>query len=181
MKWRTQLPASALILFGFILLMGCNKSRNEIVPTPTTTTPTVAMRADNPFAGTVIYKASFTYDLPCDCKGFMPVGTYVGTGNLTHLGLITSNIKPCVSPTAYGYHVAVECGSFIAANGDELYCDTAPYDLYWGADGASGAIIVTFSGGTGRFAEARGSFTGIISIDALGNGKLDNINGTINY
>ena len=139
-----------------------------------------------PFQGTIVYLPS-NQDLPCDCGNFQPVGTFSGSGNLSHLGLVSSKIKPCTAPifdnnfNVVGLHVGMECGSFIAANGDELYVLPYPYDLLFGPTGAVGNVSIDIVGGTGRFSNASGNFTGTITIDGNNIATFSNINGTISY
>src|SRR5690606_10600790 len=105
--------------------------------------------------------------------------------NLTHLGKTYSMVKPCLAPIMQdgnyiGDHVGVECAYFQAANGDFLYCYTYPYDMYISPVGSVGIANVDFVGGTGRFANATGSFSGTVTVGPTG-ATFSNINGTIIY
>jgi hypothetical protein len=140
-----------------------------------------------PFKGSILYHANTSFDLPCNCQGMYPAGTFSGSGTLTHLGLTTSNIKPCVYPmfspegSYIGNHVGIECASFVAANGDELYLNIHPYDILFTAAGAVGYATVDIIGGTGKFSSATGNFTGTVSILSATDAAFTNINGTISY
>ena len=81
-----------------------------------------------------------------------------------------------------GDHVAVECCIFVAANGDELHCYVHPYDLIYGPLAESGTAFVDFVGGTGRFANATGSCSGVVTVPyGSGTATFTNVTGTINY
>jgi hypothetical protein len=177
---------SLLILFSFlILLSACNKS-SETGITPVKQNP--AFRSNAPFSGTMSYQLNTSLDLPCNCGIYAPVGTFSGAGTFSHLGASTSNIKPCaelliVNGNPVGFYVGMECGSFVAANGDELWCTIPAYNLYFTNTGmASGTIVANFAGGTGRFTNATGSFTGTITNNpVLNTATLTGVTGTINY
>ena len=166
-----------------------NTSNQQSVPTSnnTTTNPHNSGRSANPFRGSMNYVFVSDYDLPCSCGAYYVVGNLYGTGEFAHLGLVTSRIKPCVSPiftsgVHTGDHVAVECAFLTAANGDELDCYTHPYDLIYGPTAAVGTVHVDFVGGTGRFADATGSFTGTVTVPyGTGTASLTDVDGTINY
>jgi hypothetical protein len=177
-----------LFLFvGAMIFSSCSK-RNDQLTTDNVSMPKVAAaKASVPFTGSVTYHYTPDYDLPCDCGTYYPAGNFYGTGNFTHLGLSSSRIKPCLSPlfsggTHIGDHVGVECASFTAANGDEVYLYTHPYDLMTSGAYGIGTCTVDFVGGTGRFAHATGSFTGTVTVHAAsGTATLTDVNGTINY
>lgn len=172
-----------LFLLSALLFLGsCSKDEE----TQSKNGPSLKQNQGKPFTGSMNYQFNPFMDLPCDCGSFYPAGTFSGSGNISHMGLATSNIKPCLAPiivggNEIGSHVGVECASFVAANGDELYCYTHPYDIYYGATGAVGTILVDFTGGTGRFANATGSFTGTVTILPTGSASLTGISGTIYY
>ncbi|MBS1773048.1 MAG: hypothetical protein JST82_09305 [Bacteroidetes bacterium] len=192
MKSRLLLIAAAVMIIA-----SCRKSNESPIQsvqnagteteTPAVSTSKSTKDCGKPFHGEMIYYFTNDFNLPCNCGTATPVGNLFGTGNLSHLGLSTSKIKPCSVPimvgTNYiGDHIAVECGSFVAANGDELYCYTYPYDLMFGATAAVGTIHCDFVGGTGRFKHATGSFTGTITVSYTApTATLTGITGTIDY
>ena len=184
------------ISFAVLIVSSCSKTNNALPitsgsstarTTNNSSTSHTANRSSSPFGGSIDYHFVADYDLPCDCGAYYVVGNFYGSGTLTHLGLSTSRIKPCVSPifssgVHVGDHVGVECAFFTAANGDELDCYTHPYDLMYGPVAAVGTVYVDFVGGTGRFANATGSFTATVTVPyGTGTATLDNVNGTINY
>ncbi|MCD6062190.1 MAG: hypothetical protein K0R82_101 [Flavipsychrobacter sp.] len=170
-----------------VMFASCKKEDNCVKPDANATSiENTAKKSAVPFTGSMTY--SFVGEnVPCDCGEFQAVGNLHGTGNLTHLGNATSKIKPCATylmqnGNPIGQTIGVECGSFVAANGDEVYCHTAPYNLYFTATAAVGTINCDFVGGTGKFANATGSFTGTVTVPyGQGIATFTNINGTINY
>lgn len=177
-----------IALGSAVLFASCKKEDNCVKPgsTNTTAVENVAKKSGVPFTGSMTYQF-VGENVPCDCGEFTAVGNLVGTGNLSHLGNATSKIKPCAQPliqngAMIGQLIGIECGSFVAANGDEVYCHTYPYNLYFTATAAVGTINCDFVGGTGKFANATGSFTGTITVPyGQGIATFTNINGTINY
>jgi hypothetical protein len=184
------------IMSAAFLLASCSKSANEVLPTDAISaseTEEGALKKDcnddngKPFKGSLVYHYTESFNLPCNCGSFADAGNYFGTGNLTHLGNSTSKIKPCIAlifsgSAPIGVHVGQECGSFKAANGDEIYTSVAPYDMYFNSTGgAAGTLVVTFAGGTGKFKKASGSFTGYTTNDGMGTVTLDVLSGNINY
>ncbi len=173
---------SALIV---VLFTACNKD-NSVVPTVNEDASSLAKKNQpRPFKGSLSYSYSVTQDLPCDCGDYYPVGTFEGTGNLSHFGKATSLIKPCVAPlfedgVQIGEFVGVECAYFEAADGDIAYLYTHPYNLLYTPGGAVGNATVDFIGGTGRFQNATGQFTGTVTV--LGaTASFTNLKGTIMY
>lgn len=173
------------LMSGALLVTACTKGTNE--NTSKNAVVKTAARQASPFTGSITYHFAPDIDLPCDCGSYYPAGNFYGTGNLNHLGMSSSKIKPCLSPIItdaghVGDHVGVECASFVAANGDELYLYTHPYDLMYSGPFAVGTCTADFVGGTGRFASATGSFTGTVTVHAAtGTATLTEVNGTINY
>lgn len=177
-----------LLLAATIVISSCRKE-DSFAPTNASNGLESVAKTSNTRAvsGSMYYQADATNSLSCNCGSFFPVGTFSGSGNLTHLGSSTSKIKPCVAPlysgsSQIGNHVGIECAYFQAANGDILYCTTRPYDLLFTATAAVGTAIVDFTGGTGRFAGATGSITGLVTVPySGGTASFTNINGTITY
>jgi hypothetical protein len=171
--------------FAAMVITSCSKDGNEVTPAATSHTAQMKASPVKTISGSITYQADMNYDLPCDCGPYFNVGTFSGSGTISHLGLATSSIKPCLSPTVVngvpGYHVAQECATLFAANGDQLICETLPYDILFTPTGLGiGNLEVVFNGGTGKFAGATGGFTGTVTIDmASGSAVLSNLTGTI--
>lgn len=139
-------------------------------------------------SGSMHYVFTTEFDLPCDCgTAGEAAGNYTGTGTFTHLGRSSSMIKPCLSPifsgsTMIGQHVGMECGTLVAANGDEIYINIQPYDIMFSGADAVGVCNIDITGGTGRFAGATGHLSGTATVHLLaGTADLTGVAGTINY
>lgn len=179
---------SKLLLLASLTLIiaSCSKESDSLVSTVDQESVAKKGGTARPFKGALTFSFAPNEDLPCDCGDYYPVGTFDGTGNVSHLGNTYSQIKPCVSPiiqdgTPIGEHVGVECAFFVAANGDSLYLYTYPYDLYYSPVGAVGYATVDFVGGTGRYANAGGQFTGKVTVRPNGTAAFTDLNGTISY
>lgn len=108
--------------------------------------------------------------------------TTIGAGHATHLGKFTF-----VSPHLSGlvdFSIA-GCQIFTAANGDELHATLAgnlqPFVDQTGHVFLIGDVEGTIEGGTGRFANATGSFTFSLVFDTANFSSSSEINGTIHY
>ena len=183
MKHRLLLLAVALFF-----ITSCSRTNdNNVVPTATNDTPhKVAGKSAKTLTGSLHFSSTNSFDLQCNCGsvGSVPGGNFLGTGTLTHLGLSTSKINPCIYPIdgGSGFHVLLECNTLIAANGDELTCHILPYDIIWSGSDLIGTAEIDIIGGTGRFAGATGHFSGITNVHFfIGTADMTGINGTINY
>ncbi len=174
-----------LIVSAAVLISSCSKNDNHTTVTPVNSEVKTAAKCGKTISGSISYAFTTAFDLPCSCGSYTSTGNYAGSGTLTHLGLTTSDIKPCVSPLpgGVGYHVGVECGTLVSASGDQVYTNILPYDILLVAPNiAVGTLTVEITGGTGRFEGASGSFTGVANVYfATGTALLNDINGTINY
>src|SRR4051812_20653383 len=100
----------SLLLAGVVLIASCKKESTEVTPAASQNQLSAMAKSAVPFKGSINFQFSTTQNLPCDCGSYYPVGTFFGTGNITHLGNATSMIKPCVAPLMngdvhYGDHV----------------------------------------------------------------------------
>lgn len=189
-----------LLLAAVLLFIGSCKKDNSVQPAGQNQISTLARESEgsdddnsdgNPhsraFHGSITYQLSATDFLTCNCGNLSSAGTYTGSGTLSHLGITTSNIKPCFAPifsgnNVVGLYTGSECASFVAANNDVVYLNTHPYNLMFTNTGASGSVTIDIIGGTGRFNNASGSFTATVTLNATHTtGALDNISGTITY
>lgn len=170
-----------------MLFASCSKDNNSAIKSINADESALAKQGPQarPFSGSLTYEVSMNEELPCNCGVYAPVGTFAGSGTMSHLGLTTSLIKPCVTPIIQGgqfigNHVGMECAFLVAANGDSLYCVTPPYDLLLTSAGIVGVATIEFAGGTGRFANATGSATGTITVNGT-SASFSGITGTIIY
>ena len=178
-----------LLLVGVVLLFTACSKESELTGNKDVALSTVEKKAKKgrPLKGAMTYNITTEFDLPCDCGDQASAGNFYGTGKLSHLGKTTSQLEPCVSPILsgqqlIGLYVGTVCGSFKAANGDELYSTIRPYNLLFTSTGATAYITADIIGGTGRFAGATGSFNAKVVNNLAGTmSTLTNINGTIFY
>ena len=187
-----------------LIFLGCTKENTEELQQFNETNLSSDIDGDNsnqpmrPFKGTVVYNFDPEASLTCDCAApTEPGGPYVGSGNMTHMGNVYATNVPCfvvtaaieLPPGSGNYvptqlYVPNQCGTISAANGDELYVNTAPYYLnidascYCTLDGTAESTI---DGGTGRFSDATGSFTSALSQDLLTSVVTSVNNGTVDY
>lgn len=149
----------------------------------------VAIEAD--ISGTIT--GGLAFDHPYSSY-FTNLGYAYGRGYLPHLGK-TLLYAPFYQSWAWDSSLTFELGviapvRFSAANGDYLYAAGGPMLL----DQATGTIAweLTFTGGTGRFAEASGSATLVFHVDpevwlyggegfTYWGGEFELIDATLNY
>jgi hypothetical protein len=185
---------SLLLMFAAMLLItSCSKTNdNALVQATSQDNQKAAARTtgkvDHSISGSMHYVYTTDFDLPCDCgTAGTAAGNYIGSGTFTHLGLSSSKIKPCLSPiisggTVVGQHVGMECCTFAAANGDEMYCNILPYDIMLSGADAIGVCNIDIIGGTGRLASATGHLSGTATVHLLaGTADLTGVTGIINY
>ena len=80
-----------------------------------------------------------------------------GVGNATHLGLFTYDLEAAVSLPSLS---ATASGTLIAANGDMIFGEGVGQGSPTGDPNVVSIVeTYTITGGTGRFADATGSFT----------------------
>jgi hypothetical protein len=109
---------------------------------------------------------------------FVNANDFVGAGSATHLGRYqeqgTAEFTPTDDPTVFDVDAV---STYTAANGDQLHAV-----ISGSLDGLTGRIsaTVTYTGGTGRFANARG--TANLEAQLLPDGSVDaEVEGTIDY
>jgi hypothetical protein len=110
------------------------------------------------------------------------------TGHLSHLGAITGGdiaTLTATGPTTFTY---TGTDTLVAANGDELFSTFTGSGVFTSATTAESSQVNTITGGTGRFADASGTFTimissVIVSISATSETieNADTFNGQISY
>lgn len=161
---RRLFPLLFLVLFS---LVACQQDNESIAPVAD---EDLSFRdAPRPFKGNAVLVLA-PADIPqCDCEDVLP-GPMIGPGNVTHLGNTTMTTEICfeiINPAVA--HITEQCVVFTAANGDELWATTEPYDVFFDLDCFcnSGSSVYHFIGGTGRFADASGytAFDVVVDID----------------
>jgi hypothetical protein len=107
---------------------------------------------------TVPLKGAWTGQTLSDNLSTFPLVQIVaaGGGQLTHLGKMTMT-SPHITDVSNGHTYGDQI--FTAANGDTLtaFCDGTPM-VFGGGALVTGTLACSITGGTGRFAGARGSY-----------------------
>jgi hypothetical protein len=85
--------------------------------------------------------------------------TSEATGVVAHLGKSTFHLDGVITPTGPDTFTIAGSVVTVGANGDELF-GTFNGSGTATASGSEGTVTTTFSGGTGRFANASGSISG---------------------
>lgn len=102
-----------------------------------------------------------------------------GSGQATHLGNFSVSAPHDVDLTT---RTASGTYTFTAANGDELYAEfTGRSTPIAGTANLSIVEEATITGGTGRFADATGSFTVEREFDTLAESTTGSFDGTISF
>jgi hypothetical protein len=114
-------------------------------------------------------------------EGSSTTGTFLAVGNATHLGKIVFTGPWQIIGGDFQYytylvfHVA---GTYTAANGDTLNVNIPEWVVDYTATPAVGTGLVNIIGGTGRFADASGSYSAVI---VYGDTAILTGEGTISY
>ena len=104
-----------------------------------------------PFRGSLEAVETHEVDFP------MLLATGSGTGNATHLGRFTMDFVAHVDLLS---QIGIGTAHFITANGDSLFTDVIGQGNPTGDPDVVRVVeLYTITGGTGRFADATGSFT----------------------
>jgi hypothetical protein len=114
-------------------------------------------------------------------------GTQVSSGHLSHLGKVTGSANfqfALVGPNGFSF---TGTGTTVAANGDTLFTTTSATNGNLGPPITSTSTN-TITGGTGRFADASGTYTGTAvstSVSIIGSVETvtstATLKGTISY
>ena len=149
---------------GVELFVGCSQPITPTSPTsPSSASPSIASSEANatgagvlsneevPFKGRLEGTATVTPGTP----PFLSV-SLEGTGNATHLGRFTVDIPHVVNTTN---RTSTGTYTFTAANGDTLTAGFTGQATLTAPGVLSVVETATITGGTGRFADATGSFS----------------------
>src|SRR5918998_2422288 len=124
------------------------------------------MAIERPFALSASGVATFITD-----EAGNPIQTNVSSsGTATHLGLATTvgtiNFTP--DPANPGRLLTHGTGTITAANGDTVQLElNGALQLTPGSTTATDKFVIRFVGGTGRFAGAHGTGTGVVVVNLL--------------
>ena len=182
---RISLTAVAAVLVA--LIVGCSQ---PISPTgPTSLSPASPSIASSHASATRAGLLSQDQEVPFKGRwegavtartalppGFLSI-TFEGTGNATHLGRFTVEIRIVLNTTDRTLTGTYE---FTAANGDTLTADFAGESPLMPPGVPQTSVeTATITGGTGRFASASGSFTAERVVDLATFLTTGSFNGTI--
>jgi hypothetical protein len=110
------------------------------------------------------------------------------TGHLSHLGAITGGDVETLTATGPTTFTYTGTDALVAANGDELFSTFSGSGIFTSATTTQSTQVNTITGGTGRFADASGTFaitisSVIVSIGATSEtiDNTDTYNGRISY
>jgi hypothetical protein len=110
------------------------------------------------------------------------------TGNLSHLGAITGGDVATLTATGPATFTYAGTNILVAANGDEVFSTFTGSGVFTSATTVESTQVNTITGGTGRFADASGTFTitissVLVSISATSEttDNTDTFNGQISY
>jgi hypothetical protein len=131
-----------------------------------------AVAAQTPFKGTVSAVETGTIVFP---TRFL---AREGSGNATYLGRYTEHITMVINiPTLSSTGAA----TFTAANGDDLLATVAGQAMRTSPTTLSIVEVYTITGGTGRFADATGSFTLRSNVDQVTGVSAGTFSGAIDH
>jgi len=128
---------------------------------------------DKPFKGSYVTRAEFLQG--------PAVQRITGIGHATHLGRSVFVANAIVNFSTPPPFAITGTAVFTAANGDQFYTRFTGTNTPTGNGTSRGVINHTITGGTGRFEDATGSFTGIALVDAASPTNSVTFEGSINY
>lgn len=169
------------LLFVMSLTAGCDS------PSATMTGPAIDLRAERSATGSMIpfqtssYSFYITSGAPeAGCNATGESRFYLsGEGTASHLGLFTVTFSFCARP---GGTLADGRGTFVAANGDELYFTFDGTSSFAPPSSVNFTSFAAFAGGTGRFVDASGPAVVTGSVDVVtgaGSGRWDGTISTV--
>jgi len=110
------------------------------------------------------------------------------TGNTSHLGRTTTHLDAALTLTGPDTFTLAGSGTIVAANGSELFVTFTGSGTLEASGNTGGPVVLTITGGTGRFDGASGSLAGSYSqvLESMNattaNYATDySLNGTISY
>jgi hypothetical protein len=114
-----------------------------------------AKGSDRPLTGTTT--GTLTVSLPSGAT------TSSFTGNFSHLGATTGGDAATIVLTSPATFTYTGTDSLVAANGDKVFSTFTGSGAFTSATTIESTQVNTITGGTGRFADASGTFTVTIS------------------
>lgn len=143
-----------LMIFSTLLLTGCSIDNDEDLTTESSSSELVlddvnSEMATRPFKSRAFGEWYWTESN--NCGGLLQY-TITGTGNATHMGLISVDGTLCTYPPQGIYFITVK---YTAANGDYVLLESE--EVFLNEDGLFAGGIFNFTDGSGRFNEVQGS------------------------
>ena len=139
-----------------------------------------AKGTDRPLQGTTT--GSLTVSLPSGAA------TSSFTGNFAHLGATTGGDVATITLTSPATFTYTGTDTLVAANGDEVFSTFTGSGVFTSATTIESTQVNTITGGTGRFADASGTFAVTISSVVVSSSatsdttdNTDTWNGQISY
>jgi len=167
---------SVLLVAGSIcFIVSCQK---EKVMAPETENKTNSVNAKMKESG-VPFKGNYT-TVAQFLKG-PAVQKITGTGQATHLGQSVFVANATVNLTPPPPFAIAGTAVFTAANGDQFYTRFPGTSTPTGPGTSRGVLNHVITGGTGRFADATGSFTGIALVNNASPTNTVSFEGRISY
>lgn len=169
MKKLTFIMATVIV----VIIAGCSKTADETIPITKQDDAMIKSRVPVPFSGSAV---GFLYNggtQNCDITAIPPwFPKYCqANGNFTHCGKSDVRFDYCIQvismdPNAPFNGYIDGTGKIVSADGDEIWAVSSGTFKFggWTQSGPTTNHITTtgeFTGGTGRFENASGSFNGI--------------------
>ncbi len=172
----------SVTLLVILILSSCTKDDTSLSAMHTTSDHELEKLLYTPFNETprafkgTINSVPAPPEAACDCEEDDLVLATKGSGELTHMGLVTTFTTACVEGFIFdddgntiGSNINSVCSRYVAANGDVLNLYTGPHQNLFDPSCLCVASEITtyFTGGNGRFANATGSAHVSLSIDVF--------------
>jgi hypothetical protein len=156
-----EVPMRLVALSMCLLAAACSRQEPGSPISPTSASPAAASQTEAMKAAASL---PFKGDISGTTRGvFTPPATLEihlsGEGNATHLGRFTSEEH---TVGTFPNPVATGTWAFRAANGDRLFATTESTGTPVAPGIDDVKTVATITGGTGRFADASGTFTAVI-------------------
>jgi hypothetical protein len=164
-----------ILLCSICFITSCQK---ESIMAPETENKPISVNGKMKESG-VPFKGNYT-TVAQFLKG-PAVQKITGTGQATHLGQSVFVANATVNLTTPPPFAIAGTAVFTAANGDQFYTRFTGTSTPTGPGTSRGVINHVITGGTGRFADATGSFTGIALVNTANPTNTVSYEGRISY
>jgi hypothetical protein len=172
---KKQLSLLVLLIATIYFLSSCQKE--IVIGSESNQAPEAAQRSTT----SIPFKGSFTTTAQLLQPPPIRMERVTGTGEATHLGESTFVATVTVNLTTPPPFQVTGTTVFTAANGDEFYTQFSGTSTPHGDGTATGVLHHAITGGTGRFAEISGNFTGIVQVNPANPTNSVTYEGDIRY